>query len=179
MRKVLFIFGELHDTDIEWLVTYGTITRLRAGDVLIREGQPAANIFLLLQGTVAVGVKGLGNGNVAMLERGEIVGEMSFVDTRPPSATASAATDALVLAIPCATIAAKLRGDAPFAARFYRALALILSDRLRATVGELARRTSGKGVHDESFDEIDPGVLEQSQIAGVRLEGLLQRLVPR
>lgn len=179
MRKVLFIFGELADSDIEWLVAYGSTAQLRAGDVLIEEGRPAATLFLLLQGSVSVGVKGVDNGVVATLERGEIVGEMSFVDARPPSATAVAASDALVLAIPRDAMLAKLRGDSAFAARFYRALTLILSDRLRATVNEMARRAH-PGVRPSSDDdgEIDPGVLEQVHMAGLRFERLLQRLVP-
>lgn len=180
MRKVLFIFGELADSDIEWLVAHGTTTRLRKGDVLIQQGLAVGHLYLVLEGSVSVSVKGLDDAIVAVLQRGEIVGEMSFIDTRPSSATAAAADDALVLAIPRDAMSAKLRADPAFAARFYRAIALILSDRLRSTVGELAARRprNAASPHHDDSDEIDPGVLEQVHMAGLRFERVVQRLVP-
>jgi CRP/FNR family transcriptional regulator, cyclic AMP receptor protein len=70
---------------------------------------------------------------VARLGAGEVVGGIAFVDSAPPSATVMAAGDASVLALPHTLLRQRLAEDAPFAARFYRALAIFLADRLRAT----------------------------------------------
>ena len=41
MRKVLYIFGLLSDADVQWIAKTGVLKRLRDGDVLIHEGEPA------------------------------------------------------------------------------------------------------------------------------------------
>ena len=135
MRKVLFIFGQLSDTDVLWLARTGRRRRIKQGSVLIRERVPVDALYIVLEGELDV-VVGADRRRVARLLAGEVVGEMSFIDARPPSATVSAATDAVVFTISKATLQQALAGDAAFAARFYRAIATFLSDRVReATAG--------------------------------------------
>ena len=118
-----------------------------------------------------------GSREVARLRPGEIVGEMSFVDSRPPSATVQAVEPSSVLAIPRLGLAARLIQDAPFAARFYRAIAVFLSDRLRSTVGLLGYG-SGQTLEDQASyaDEIDTAVLDNVSLAGARFDILQRRL---
>jgi CRP/FNR family transcriptional regulator, cyclic AMP receptor protein len=118
-----------------------------------------------------------GNKEVARLRSGEIVGEMSFVDSRPPSATVQAVEPSSVLAIPRLALKARLSQDAFFAARFYRAMAVFLSDRLRSTVGLLGYG-SGQTLEDEATyaDEIDTTVLDNVSLAGARFDLLQRRL---
>src|SRR4029077_368788 len=68
---------------------------------------------------------------IARLNAGEIVGEMSFVDARPPSATRRGLEDSTVFAISKPVLTDKLSRDLGFAARFYRALAIYLSTTVR------------------------------------------------
>ncbi len=63
-----------------------------AGTVLIREGVPVGTLYILLEGHLRVVLEGSGR-QIASLEVGEIVGEMSFIDARPPSATVHAASE--------------------------------------------------------------------------------------
>jgi CRP/FNR family cyclic AMP-dependent transcriptional regulator len=68
-------------------------------------------------------------------------------------------------------------GDHAFASRFYRALAILLSDRLRATERRMAYGEQESGLGDEATrlkDELDPGVLDQVSIAGERFDRLLK-----
>ncbi|MBZ5604300.1 MAG: cyclic nucleotide-binding domain-containing protein [Acidobacteriia bacterium] len=59
--------------------------------MLIREGQPIEWLYILLDGRLVVS---LGSGQqVAVLDSGEIVGEISFVDSRPPNASVTASND--------------------------------------------------------------------------------------
>ena len=85
MRKVLYIFGLLTDGDIEWMAKNGTCRRLSDGELLIEEGGTSDSLILLLEGELQVTAKGYGA--IARMGVGEIVGEVSLVDSAPPSAT--------------------------------------------------------------------------------------------
>jgi CRP-like cAMP-binding protein len=140
--------------------------------VLIRQGHPIDEVFLVLDGMLSIRTDKTGDADIARLRFGEVVGEMSFVDSRPPSASVCAIEPSAVLAIPRSVLEKKLDGDMPFAARFYRALAIFLSDRLRSTVGML-----GYGhLEAERDDEVAPETLEHLSLAGARFDWLQRRL---
>src|SRR5947199_5727185 len=66
------------------------------GHVLVEEGKPGHEFFLILDGTANV----LRNGRkVATLGRGQYFGELSLLDRGPRSATVKAATDLDVLVL--------------------------------------------------------------------------------
>lgn len=168
MRKVLYILGQLDDADIAWMGRVGERRSLRPGDILIEEGRASPYLFIVLDGQVAVSVKGVGT--VAHLHAGEILGEMSFVDRSPPSATVTATLPARVLQLEKAVIEARLGENAAFAARFYKALAVFLADRLRLTT------LRGQGEAGPSPDELDDMVLDGVSMAGLRFQALLRGL---
>src|SRR3954453_5281350 len=85
MRKVLYIFGLLTDTDVAWIAKTGIRRRLQDGDVLIRQGEPADALIFCLEGELVASNRALGQ--FARMGVGEIVGEVSLVDSAPPSAT--------------------------------------------------------------------------------------------
>lgn len=173
MRKVLYILGQLNDEDAEWLARTGRIRTCKEGEVLINEGVATQDLYFVLDGEVGVQVKGAGE--VARLGRGELVGEMSFVDSSPPSATILAHGGARVLAVEKAAIGARLRRDNGFAGRFYKAIAIFLADRLRSTMG---RMRSTEGLHRDQImdDELDESILDQISLAGSRFEHMLSIL---
>ncbi|MDX2096573.1 MAG: cyclic nucleotide-binding domain-containing protein [Leptolyngbyaceae cyanobacterium bins.59] len=177
MQKVLFILGELNDEDIDWMVDIAARDEIPAGRVLIEEGKPIDALYIVLDGTLIVSVEALEGKEVARLSTGEVVGEMSFVDARPPSATVKAVEDSLVLSIPRQQLAIKLQQDMGFASRFYRALAIFLSDRLRGTVSRLGYGKDGSlegGTGRET--DLNPHVRENLILAGARFDWLLRRL---
>ena len=153
MRKVLFLFGQLNDDDVEWILAAGAKRFIPAGGTLIQQGVPVDAVFILLEGLLGVWLQGRRGPEreIARLNAGEIVGEMSFVDTRPPSATVRALGDSTVFAVPKSLLNAKLAADQGFAARFYRALAIYLSTTVRER-----HRALGYGaalVEDEGVDQ--------------------------
>jgi CRP-like cAMP-binding protein len=180
MRKVLFLFGQLNDDDIEWMLKAGRKRPVRAGEVLIQQGVPVDAVFILLEGRLAVWLqprKGPER-ELARLQAGEIVGEMSFVDARPPSATVKAVEDSTVFALPKAVLTAKLTADPGFAARFYRALAIYLS----TTVRERHRALGGVGTgmepeEEDEADELDANVLDGVYLAGERFDRMVKRVL--
>lgn len=174
MKRVLFILGALEDDDVDWLVTTGKRLALSQGDILINEGQTSDAIYLLLDGTLHVTVSTLKDQVIAKLSSGEVVGEMSFVDTQPPSATVTAAAPTVVLAIPCKDLRQKLDQDSIFASRFYKALATLLSSRLRSTVKHL------EGEHWRPIviaqENCGDEMAEAISVGGIRFDWLLRRL---
>lgn len=74
-------------------------TALAAGTVLMNEGRPGKEAFIVRSGTVAVQRNG---DTIARLGAGEFVGEMSVLDGGPRSATVVCETDCrlLVLSVP-------------------------------------------------------------------------------
>ncbi len=167
MRKVLVIFGQLSDTDIDWLAEVGQRQRLRAKSILIREGVPVETLYILLDGELSVT---RGTREVARLGVGEIVGEMSFIDARPPSATVLAASDVVVCAIPKSILQDHLAANVAFAARFYKAVATFLSDRVR-------KATQAEEGDPKSVGELDDSVLDNLDMAGTRFNDLSRRLL--
>jgi CRP-like cAMP-binding protein len=87
MRKVLYIFGLLNDADIEWMARTGIRRLLSDGEIIIREGKRSDFVVFLLQGELLVTTRSLGE--IARMGAGEVVGEMSMVDSAPPSAIVS------------------------------------------------------------------------------------------
>src|SRR5216684_3270668 len=99
MRKALFFLATLNDSDIDWMVAVGEKRDIRNGAVLIQEGKAIDSMFIVLDGRLSVTVAAMGDRQVAALMCGEVVGEMSFIDSHPPSASVKAEEKSSVLAI--------------------------------------------------------------------------------
>jgi CRP/FNR family transcriptional regulator, cyclic AMP receptor protein len=176
MKKILFILGELADSDLDWLLYVGSKEQIAAGTTLIQEGFPVDTLYILLTGSLSVTIDKLGK-EIAQLDSGEVVGEISFIDARPPIATVRALKDSLVFSIPRAQLQQKLANDPAFASRFYSAIALFMADRLRQTVALLGY---GENVEFESplqlAQDLSPSVVAHLPMARKRLEKLVKRL---
>ena len=162
MRKALYILGDLAEEDILSLADMGSIAELAAGDHLVRAGVAIGSLFFLTSGAMEVR---LPNGRaVAALGIGDVVGEMSFVEKRTPDTDVVATEPSRVLAIPRTALEAALGADPGFAARFYKALATFLSDRLRT----MTAGTGGAGA------DLDERLLDMVHIAGDRMLRLVE-----
>jgi CRP-like cAMP-binding protein len=159
------------------MVEHGVRQAFSDGTVLIREGQPIDVLYVLLDGHLSVRLAALGGQEVATLRSGEVLGELSFLDSRPPSASVIAQGEVSVLTIRRSSLSVQLERDTAFAARFYRALGIFLSSRLRKTQQRLGY--GGEGILDDEVaheDELDPGLLDQVALAGARFDWMLKRL---
>ncbi len=172
MQKLLFILGELSDDDVDWIVETSERETIEPGTVLIEENQPLDKLYILLDGTAEVLVD---QKPIANLYPGEIFGEMSFLDSRSPSATVRAAENCVVLSLLRTDLSDRLRRDINFSANFYRALAMFLSDRLRAADSRLGYGVSRS--YEQTLDEItNPDVLSNYHLAKTRYDWFLSRL---
>ena len=123
----------LEEPDVEALMRIGTQQQLHVSDQLLTEGTPHDAIYLVLDGELSVSVKGH-NAAIAYVGKGEIVGEMSLLESQPASATLCAITPVTVLRIPRDALEENLAADPGFSVRFYRTLGMLLSHRLRKTL---------------------------------------------
>lgn len=172
MRKVLYIMGILNEDDMEWLATNGRSRFIDPDTVVIQEGVPIDSVYIVLDGELSVMSQRL-NREIASLGCGEMLGEISFVDSRLPAATVVAARETYILEVRRDVLNAKLSDDPPFAARFFRAVATLLADRLRTTVGQLGY-DSAKPTSEG--DDLDDDWMENISFAAARFDQLLKRL---
>lgn len=168
MKRVLFLLGHLNDLDIEWMVNNGNKADLETGDRLISSGEPIENLYIVLSGQLSI-TSGSDDKSIALIGAGEIVGEMSFLESRPPSVSVIAAEPTSVYCISKELMNSRLENNLEFKANFYYAISLFLSNRLRKTTSQL-----GYGNPDEA-DTIDENVLDGISQAGSRFGQILQK----
>jgi CRP/FNR family cyclic AMP-dependent transcriptional regulator len=163
VTRGVHILGLLRDEDIEWIAQVGLRVNLPAGQPLVEEGRRNSFLHIILAGAFLVTSRSTGERHISVMQRGEVIGELSFLDARPPSATVRAVRASQVLAITRSEVARKLESDLGFGSRFYRALGITLAIRLRAL-------TRG-GSPEEDVDAQKPGPADEA-----RFEAIMQRL---
>ncbi|MCU0565253.1 MAG: cyclic nucleotide-binding domain-containing protein [Oculatellaceae cyanobacterium Prado106] len=173
MKKALYMLAGFSDRDFDWLLTTGRRNRIPAGNALIREGEPTHALYIVLEGKLAVSVAASGGEEIAQIQSGEIVGETSFVDSRPPSATVMAVEDSLVWSVPRSLLSAKLMQDVEFSAHFYHSIAAFLCDRMRDTVSRLGYSKDQAPLQES---DLNPQTMGNLELAKVRLNWLLRRV---
>lgn len=175
MRKVLYLLSELNEQALDWITGAGTRETVRAKQILIEEGKHISDLYITLQGKFSVVTKGK---SVAQLGVGEIVGELSFLDSRPPVASVMAEEESTVLSIPTNRLRSKLKTDTAFASQFYRALGVMLAHRLRDTTMQLAFGPVERSMDEdvEGAGEFSPELLDSLNLAAARFESMMQKL---
>lgn len=163
MKKALYILGDLEDADLMWLAGCSSVRQLGAGETLIRAGEPVTELYIVTGG--ALSVKSAAGDVISSLGAGDVIGEMSFVETTSPSVSVEAAKNARLLSIPRERLLAEFETNPAFSARFYRALAVFLSDRLRAMTATVAGEEVRTGLND--------ALLDNMQLAGDRVSRLI------
>ena len=102
--------------------------KLNPGDHLLHEGEESTEMYYLQSGTLAVFKrKGDKENQIGTIISGELVGEMSFLDKHPRSATVKAMTESVLVIIPHETLEATINSMP----KWFSALLNTLLDRLR------------------------------------------------
>ena len=171
----IFVFGLLTDAEVAWMAQAGVRRPIRDGEILIQEGRPVDSVIFLLQGECVVTQHAAGE--IARLGVGEVVGEISFLDSAPPSATVTAVGDGLALFLDKETLARRLEADAAFGCRFYRALAIFMADRMRRTVQRMGGGAPGLDTQPVAKDEVDSRILDDLTVARSQFDRLLKMLI--
>lgn len=134
MHDALSLLSDLTDADIDWLLQVGEERLVPAGATIIAEGSMPQELYFVLHGVAELRIAALGDSRVATLGPGELLGEISFLEGRPASATVLALEDVSVLAVARDSVTRRGDSDPVFAARLYRAFARVIARRLRERV---------------------------------------------
>jgi bacteriocin-type transport-associated protein len=202
LREALLLFAELQDGDLDWLLTAGQVQKIPAQTVLMHQGDPIEAFYILLAGTVVLSASNHDRHTLtdvfAQLEatvetstqqphdrefsrlfRGDILGEQALMGIPDGLLTVTVVQEVKALSIHRWRLESKLQHDVAFAARFYRVLAMLLSDRVLSISQRLGygRLTYSQG---DSFDrtfanELSSQFLSSIHIAGARFEWMLKR----
>ncbi len=140
MRKTIALSEGLQAEDMLWLFQVGEEKAVSPGTAIVDEGIRPNAIFVVVRGSFNVGIETLADEPLATLRVGELIGEISFLEGSPASATIVADEESAVIAIDNQVLNERLREDTAFAARLYRAFALVAERRLRNRVDHLAYR---------------------------------------
>ncbi|KWT83001.1 Crp/Fnr family transcriptional regulator [Candidatus Magnetominusculus xianensis] len=137
MSTMVKILEILSDEDIQWLLSMGMEEQLEPEAVLIREGEFTEAVYIVLEGLLGVFVSAGGYKQVAAIGAGEIIGEMSYLENEPTSATVIAVEPSIVLSISKDAIDDRISADPTFGNRLYRGIGVAISQRLRRTMGRI------------------------------------------
>lgn len=85
-------FGSLTEAEIDRLVSFGTVVKLAAGQLLFQKGDPGDRLAVVVSGRVRIGTVTPEGREAALnyVEPGQSFGEMALLDGKPRSADATA-----------------------------------------------------------------------------------------
>jgi NTE family protein len=130
------IFADLDSTELEALAKETETRALRRGDVLVRQGDPADDLFIVLTGRFAVTKEGRRD-PIAEIGPEQPIGEIAFLTGGTRTATVTAMRDSVVLRLS--------RNDFDLLTAkcpsIWRTLTNTLSHRLAATTGSEPQRS--------------------------------------
>ena len=95
------IFSSLSDRELDLLLTYTTTKRLKKRAFLCRRGDPGLQLFAVMEGRLRVVGEG-GDGREVVfnfMDPGDVIGEISILDSQPRSATVEAVQESVLLAL--------------------------------------------------------------------------------
>lgn len=174
MRKVLYILGHFNDDDISWMTEVGQEKVVPTGETLIEVGVEMDTLYFVTGGTFDVVLPDYGS--IAHLQTGEILGEMSFLDSWTPEVAVKALDDGRVFAIEFADLRERFIEEPSFETRLFKAIAQFLSLRLRLTARRMAHQKNAPDDAPALLEELNEPTLERVQIAGERFNRLLQNI---
>lgn len=107
------LFGGLADAALDDLVAELGVLRVEPGTEVLREGEHAHEMFVVLAGELEVVRRSRGGveGRMAVLGAGNWCGEMSIIDPQPRSATVRAISPSVLLRITAEDFARLYRRD--------------------------------------------------------------------
>lgn len=154
MHDALNLLSELSGEDLNWIFESSAEQQVIANTLIITEGDTTSDLFFVLDGLVGVEISSASSQVIARLGPGELLGELSFIERRPASATIKALENSLLLVIPRRILEEKLVNDTAFAARFYRACAVIISKRLRDGNATISRKFKDETLQSNAYKSV-------------------------
>lgn len=179
IRKVLIVFSILTEVDVEWLSKRGKKISFAPGDLIIKQSSSVPSFLIILAGDASVSIIQKGADTVVgSSRRGEFLGELTLLgSSATATASVKAITDMEILEIDKQTLDDEFQNNQKFASRFFNALAVLLSQRLRDQLR--SRGMATRAFAAESLDDESMTLEQMSSIttAGQRFEWLCQNVL--
>ncbi len=134
------LFDRLRAAELRLLAKYMNFTRIKKGNIFMKEGDKGNFVCFIVTGTVEIIKEGQG-GKFAIintLTKGRSIGEMSLIDETPRSATLRASTDVVLIKLTKKGFDLMLEHYHSTGIKILKGLARLLSMNLRKTSGRLA-----------------------------------------
>lgn len=93
------LFEALEPATLHELILRARVVALEAGQVLFRQGEASSSLYVVVDGAVTPIAEGEARRKLAVLERGDFVGEIGLVTQQPRNATVAALVDSKLIAI--------------------------------------------------------------------------------
>jgi CRP/FNR family cyclic AMP-dependent transcriptional regulator len=127
-----FLFKGLSFEETRMLANICKPVHKSDGDIIIEENSLGQGLYLIIKGKVNVFREESGTKKtLAILEAGEIFGEMSLIQDMLTSASVSAIGETALLKIDKIDLEQLMESNHLFAAKIYRSFCIVLSERLR------------------------------------------------
>ena len=169
-----FGFTEFSADELAIIFSIAQIQQFAESEILVSNQETTSDLYFILQGQLKIEIPVL-NGETKdfLLTPGTVVGEQSFLDNEPRSATVIAETSCLIASFNESSFRDLTRTHPDIALRIIRQLSRILSQRLRRLdlfdAAELAREAERKRLAEELHDET------MANLTGITMElGLLK-----
>jgi len=136
----VYLFADLSAEERSQLAKLAEPMSVSAGSQLFSVGDAATALYLIKDGSVRITTIAAGGERieVAVLGSGSHFGEMALIDGAKRSATAETLEPTSLFRFDYAKIGAALDKSPAIAAKFYRAAARFLSNRLRQTTTDMS-----------------------------------------
>lgn len=127
------------------------ILKLKNGEFLFREGDLSREMYIIQKGVIEV-FKNVEGSNVILgqIQRGNMVGEMSLLESLPRSASARAVGDVVLIVLDPGSFLLKIRRDPTFAFELMKQL----SGRIRQTNEKLFTLIAAEQISKNSLQKV-------------------------
>lgn len=160
MFPASIFFAHVSQDDIALLLNHTEERAYLADESVILEGKPPGRVFLLLSGLLSVYIEGLGGERTELtrLGPGELIGDVSWLDNCPASASVRTLENSLALSIDTRRLDDLLAAEPRLAAPMLRAVAALNAARVRRLTQQLR---SARGGSDRLSPPITGPVMER------------------
>jgi diguanylate cyclase (GGDEF)-like protein len=141
--------GESPDT-LEWLLDYSEMINVSAGEILLSPGETNEYLLMILDGNVRIQLDPEDKNEIAYLQAGQCIGEMSIIEREKVSAYAIADTDCRILKIEGTILWSLINRSHAIACN----LLFILSSRVRKNNHLVIESLNQQKIYEE-FSKID------------------------
>ncbi len=159
---LLFSLDEAHR---EWLLGASQELELPVGTVLVQEGQQVENFYILIEGVMSVYHPAQPDQPISSIGPGQVIGELSFVENRPASASVKAVERCMLLVIPFDLVRQESAQNVSFKADLSGILLHIVSNRLRLLTNKLGSLQNGPTFRETGRHETLATALDDFKMA--------------